>query len=94
VVQLRAPPTAGARITFELGEDEDLLTTITALCAGQPVRIASCFAFHHDDPRSGERRLGVARLAGDASEALLDALWRSHHRVLAVVPCPAEADRE
>ncbi len=90
VVEMSDPRTAGVRVTFERGEDEDLLPTITTLCAGLPVRIASCFSFHHDDPRAGERRLGVARLVGDASEGLLDALWRSHHRVLAVVPCPSD----
>lgn len=83
-VEMSGPDTAGVRVTFELGEDEELLPTLSALVATQPVRIASLFSFHHDDPRVGRRRLGVVRLVGEASPRLVDALWRSHHRVLAV----------
>lgn len=83
-VEMTAPDSAGVRITFELGEDEELLTTLTALVAAHRVRIASSFSFHHEDPRAGRRRLGVVRLIGEASPGLIDALWRSHHRVLAV----------
>jgi acetoin utilization protein AcuB len=83
-VEMTAPDSAGVRVTFELAEDEDVLPTLAALVAAYPVRIASCFSFHHEDARAGRRRLGVVHLIGEASPQLIDALWRSHHRVLAV----------
>ncbi len=93
LVEMSDPGTAGVRITFELGDDEELVPTVTGLCAAHPFRIGSLFSFHHRDPHDDRvRRLGVARLIGDAPPELLDALWRSHHRVLAVVPCPSERE--
>ena len=74
------------RITFELTEDEDVLTAMVAICNAHGVRVASLFSFHHRDVRTGaRRRLGTMRIAGRVPEALVDAIWRSRHRVLAVV---------
>jgi acetoin utilization protein AcuB len=93
MVEMSDPGVAGVRVTFELAEDEELVPAVMALAGDLPLRTASLFSFHHRDARDGgTRRIGVARLVGEAPEALLDALWRSHHRVLAVVRCPA--DRE
>lgn len=86
LVEMSDPSDPGVRITFELDEGEDVVATMLDLCDGHAARIASVFAFHHRDSRTGdERRLGVMRIAGDVSEALVDAIWKSRHRVLAVV---------
>ncbi len=86
LVDMSDPTEPGVRITFELAEDEDVLAAMLEVCAAYPVRIASLFSFHHRDARTGERRrLGVMRLAGHVPDALVDAIWRSRHRVLAVV---------
>jgi acetoin utilization protein AcuB len=90
LVEMSDPGTAGVRVTFELAEDEELVSTVAGLCADSALRIGSLFSFHHRDAADGPtRRLGVARLIGDAPAELVDGLWRSHHRVLAVVPCPS-----
>jgi len=84
---------AGLRVTFELEDDEDVTATMVELYRKHGVRLTSLLAFHHSDRRSGQRRrLAVARLEGAASEALLDAIWKSGHRVLAVGrPVPSSA---
>jgi len=96
LVEMSDPSEPGVRITFELAEDEDALAAMLETCAAYPVRIGSVFSFHHRDARTGERRrLGVVRLAGEVPDALVDAIWRSRHRVLAVVARePAEPRRQ
>lgn len=86
LVEMSDPGEAGVRITFDLTEDEDVLAAMVAICNAHHVRIASLFSFHHRDARTGERRrLGVMRIAGHVPDALVDAIWSSRHRVLAVV---------
>jgi acetoin utilization protein AcuB len=86
-VEMSDTGTPGVRVTFELGEEDDVTTTMVAVCGAHGARIASVLSFHHEDARTGERRrLGVVRLAGAVAPALLDAIWASRHRVLSVVP--------
>lgn len=94
LVEMSDPSDPGVRITFELDENEDVVATMLDLCSGHEARIASVFSFHHCDSRTGdERRLGVVRIAGDVPESLVDAIWKSRHRVLAVVRrAPVEDD--
>jgi acetoin utilization protein AcuB len=88
-VEMSDPDTPGVRITFDLGEDEDVMETMVGLCRQPGIRIASLFSFHHRDDRNDERRrLGVVRLAGAVPDELLDAIWKSHHRVLSVIRRP------
>ena len=77
----------GVRVTFELGEDEDAIATVLLIAKRHNMRVASFFSLHHSDARDlTERRLGVVRLVGDASEAVVEAIWRSGHRVVSVLP--------
>ncbi|MCC6849741.1 MAG: CBS domain-containing protein [Deltaproteobacteria bacterium] len=95
LVEMSDPGEPGVRITFELDEGEDVVATMLAVCRGHHARIASLFSFHHRDARTGDRRrLGVIRLAGDVPEAIVDAVWRSRHRVLTVVRRAAAGDEE
>jgi hypothetical protein len=93
IVEMSDAATAGVRITFELAEDEELVSTVAGLCTDYALRIGSLFSFHHRDAHDGRtRRLGVARLIRDAPADLVDGLWGSHHRVLAVAPCPSQPE--
>lgn len=95
LVEMSDPGEPGVRVTFELDEGEDVVATMLAACAGQRARIASLFSFHHRDARTGDRkRLGVMRIAGDVPDAVVDAIWKSRHRVLAVVRRDAASDEE
>jgi acetoin utilization protein AcuB len=71
----------GLRVTFDLGEDEDLVPAIAAAASRHGVRIASILSMHHEG-----RRLASVRLegAGGDADALVDELWRSGHRVSTV----------
>jgi len=93
-VEMSDPGEPGVRITFELTEDEDVFAAMVAICTAHGVRVASLFSFHHRDARTdARRRLGTIRIAGCVPEALVDAIWRSRHRVLAVVDRPAGGDQ-
>jgi acetoin utilization protein AcuB len=85
-VEISGAERAGLRVTFELIDDEDVAEAMLELCREHGLVLTSLLAFHHADRRSGERRrIAVARLEGAASDAVLDAIWKAHNRVLAVV---------
>jgi acetoin utilization protein AcuB len=84
-VEIIAPQRAGFRVTFELDDDEDVAETMLDLCRRHHLVLTSLLAFRHPDRRTGqERRLAVARLEGAVTDTVLDAIWKAHHRVLAV----------
>ena len=86
LVEMSDPSEPGVRITFELEEGEDVVATMLELCGASGARISSLFSLHHRDSRTGDRRrLGVMRITGDVPEAIVDAIWRSRHRVLSVI---------
>jgi acetoin utilization protein AcuB len=85
-VEISGARRGGVRVTFELDDEEDVATTMLDLCRRHGLRLTSLLDFRHADRRSGqERRLAVVRLEGTATDAVLDAIWKTHHRVLAVV---------
>ncbi|MCC6763203.1 MAG: CBS domain-containing protein [Deltaproteobacteria bacterium] len=93
LVEMSDPTEPSVRITFELDEAEDVVGTMLQVCGGRDARIASLFSFHHRDARTGDRRrLGVMRIAGDVPEAVVEAIWKSRHRVLSVVRRAASDD--
>jgi acetoin utilization protein AcuB len=76
----------GARVTFEIGADEPVLELVRSLAAPPGLRVASVFTLRRSDRWSnGTRQLVVTRLLGEASDRVIDALWKSGHRVLSVL---------
>ena len=85
-VEISGAHRGGLRVTFELEEDEDVAETMLGLCRRHGLVLTSLLDFRHADRRSGrERRLAVVRLEGAATDAVLDAIWKAQHRVVAVV---------
>ncbi len=85
-VEISGARRSGLRVTFELDHDEDVAATMLDLCRRHGLVLTSLLDFRHADRRSGgQRRLAVVRLEGAATDAVLDAIWKAHHRVVAVV---------
>ena len=82
------PTSSGARVTFDIHAEEDVLPFVAELAARHNVRITSFVAM----PRQG-RSMCVVHFVGDAVDAMIEDIWRSHHRVESVVrtAVPAEA---
>lgn len=70
----------GARITFDICAGEDILPFIADLAARHQLRISSFTSLH-----SRERPMCVVRVIGDGIDAMLEEVWRSHHRIESVV---------
>lgn len=66
----------GARITFDISDGEDVLPVVTELAVKHGLRVTSFVSLHRH-----ERPMCVVHVAGDAADALLEDLWRSHYRV-------------
>lgn len=66
-------------VTFDVSDGEDVLAIVQSLAARHRVHVASVLSFEHDG-----RRYAVARLAGDATGRVVDDVWQSGHRVVAV----------
>jgi acetoin utilization protein AcuB len=76
----------GARLTFDLTKDEDPLALLVDLTRRHGVRIHSfTSSLHHARP------VCVVHVTGEEAgvEAMLEAVWSSHHRVLNVVRMPS-----
>lgn len=66
----------GARITFDISDGEDVLPFVTGLAIKHGLRVTSFVSLHRH-----ERPMCVVHVVGAAADALLEDLWRSHHRV-------------
>lgn len=73
-------PQAGVRITFAIDKFENAFGLIAGLTAGHAVHVLSLFT-----SVQGDIPVCVVRLASDGVEAMLDAIWKSEHRVLNVL---------
>ncbi len=71
---------AGARITFEIINNEDTFSLIAPIALKLHVRVVSLMTVDQAD-----RKLCVVRITGAAQEAMIDALWASGHNVLNVL---------
>lgn len=76
----------GARVTFDVSVNEDVLTTVAPLARSHGLRVASLLTLDHDG-----RRFAVVRVAGARSAGFIDAVWKSGHRVVSVVE-PTDLD--
>jgi acetoin utilization protein AcuB len=79
-VALFSSTEGGARITFAIAKDEDAFGLVADLTAGHAVHVLSLFT-----SVEGDTPACVVRLAGADIPAVLEAIWKSHHRVLNVL---------
>jgi acetoin utilization protein AcuB len=75
-----AAPSVGARITFDISQGEDMLPLIAALSGKYALRVTSLISLH-----ACERPVCVVHVAGKSIDAMLEDLWKSHHRVESVI---------
>jgi acetoin utilization protein AcuB len=68
----------GARITFDVGDDEDVFTFVTNLARKHGVHVVSVTAFEQD-----KQRVAVVRVDQEKPD-MVDEIWRSGHRVSSV----------
>jgi acetoin utilization protein AcuB len=71
---------AGARISFDISQDEDVLPFIAETAKKHDLRVTSFVSL-----RTIERPMCVVHVAGRAIDAMLDDVWRSRHRVTSVL---------
>lgn len=71
---------AGARITFDISQGEDVLPLIAELTHKHDLQVTSFVALHDH-----ERPVCVVRVAGKDIDAMLEDVWKSHHRVESVI---------
>ena len=70
----------GARITFDISQQEDILPWLSSATRKHNLRVTSLVALH-----SLEQPVCVVHVVGAATEPFLEDLWKSHHRVIGVV---------
>jgi hypothetical protein len=70
----------GARVVFDISKGEDILPFLVELAGRHSMRVMSFASLHRL-----ERPMCVVHVAGDNIDAMLEEVWRSHHRVENVV---------
>jgi acetoin utilization protein AcuB len=68
------------RITFDVTEDENVLTFLATSTQKYELVLLSFISFHDND-----RRMAVARVLGDQVQQFISELWESGHRVVNIV---------
>jgi acetoin utilization protein AcuB len=68
----------GARITFDVGEEEDVFLFVTSLARKHGVHVVSVTAFEQD-----KRRVAVVRVDQEKPQ-MVEEIWRTGHRVSSV----------
>jgi acetoin utilization protein AcuB len=71
----------GVRVTFDVGEDEDIVALVAEITKKHGARVASLLTMEQHEGR----RLAVARVIGAESAAVADAISEAGHRVVSVV---------
>lgn len=66
----------GARITFDISAGEDVFPLICGLVQKHELRVDSLITLHRHDPP-----MCVVNVAGENIDAMLEDVWKSHHRV-------------
>ena len=74
---------SGARITFDITAREDILPFVAQTASKHGLRVTSFVSL-----QESERPMCVVHVAGDAIDAMLEEVWRSHHRVASVLRSP------
>jgi acetoin utilization protein AcuB len=79
-VSIFESPQGGARITFEIANEEDAFGMIAPIALRFGVHVVSLMSV-----QQGDRKLCVVRITGAAVDEMLDELWKSGHSVLNVL---------
>jgi CBS domain-containing protein len=74
------PPQRGARITFDVSQGEDVFDWLSREARRRNLRVLSLISSQQDNVPAC-----VVRIAGEATEPLVEDLWNSGHRVLNVI---------
>ncbi len=77
------------RVTFSLGAGEDVLPLVADIARRRSMRITSFMALPGHEPP-----VCVVQLAGEQTDAALDDIWKSKHRVLNVVNLEPDRDEK
>jgi acetoin utilization protein AcuB len=88
LVEVFETPDRAIRITFSLAAGEDVLPLVSDIAKRRALRVTSFMALPRHEPP-----VCVVQLAGDAVDAALDDVWKSHHRVMNVVHLAGETGK-
>ena len=86
-VSLFGSDEAGARITFDATQGEDVFRLMGRLATRHHLKVSSLIWTRHD-----QLPVCVVRVAGAAVDAMLDELWSSGHPVVNVIRFPPEKE--
>jgi acetoin utilization protein AcuB len=73
-------PTAGARITFDISQGEDVFPLVADFAARRKLRVLNFISL-----QKHERPVCMIEVAGTDVDKLLDDVWKSRHRVVSVI---------
>lgn len=76
--------TPGVRVTFDLDAEDNVTDLVAELAAHHELSVVSVLSLQREG-----RRLGMVRVTGRGSDAFVEAVWQSGHRVISVVRSPA-----
>src|SRR5215831_4762559 len=71
---------AGARITFDISQGEDVLPLITEIVQRRKLRVINFISL-----QKHERPVCMVEVAGHDIDKMLDDVWKSKHRVISVI---------
>ena len=69
----------GYEVTCVVNEDDNVLDSMNVLATQRGLRLTSAAVFDHDG-----KRYGVVHFVGKQSDAFVESLWRSGHKILRV----------
>lgn len=76
-------PTAGARITFDVSQGEDVFALIADIVQRRKLRMITFISLQRH-----ERPVCMVEVAGNDIDKMLDDVWKSKHRVVSVIRLP------
>ena len=71
---------AGARITFDISQGEDVFPLVASIAYRHKLRVVTFVSM-----QKHERPVCVVEVVGNRVDDMLDDVWKSHHRVLSVI---------
>ena len=83
LVSIFESPTAGARITFDVSQGEDVFQLIGEMAQRRKLRVLNFISL-----QTLARPVCMVEVSGDGVDKMLDDVWKSKHRVLSVIRLP------